>query len=404
MVTTRKRQRESVCKDGDGDGDDSHTDKRYILDEGPSVRPQHTNNSTDIMESGLVENPAEQNETSEATTEDVMEDVSDLYLSDVHLAPENGSVDGKWRWWILTTKELKDSNNNENKNDSMDGNENNTIQWTGTTQSIAPSKQDISEQESISDANRPIVLRFRFGTDLETLVREQVWAGALLLADYLVEYHTALFTKESKATVLELGAGTGLCSILLHRLGVDRVFCTDANPQVLRNCQYNIEYNCSTNGDSNGVVVRNLDWLQAPDWLTNSETKPLNDPEMRDFEWTEQDIACVTSATQVFVAADVIYDDTATAAFLDIASQLLRPSLLFKSSDRVLYVASEKRINFSLDELRVTAVAHDHFFRELRKYPCLQVDTDIDIEAIPQRFSYTRSDNLVLWKITWNDK
>jgi hypothetical protein len=55
---------------------------------------------------------------------------------------------------------------------------------------------------------------------------EQVWLGALLLAEFLMQRHATLFTAGNNEAALELGAGTGLCSLILHRLGVGRVFCT----------------------------------------------------------------------------------------------------------------------------------------------------------------------------------
>ncbi|RKP25951.1 hypothetical protein SYNPS1DRAFT_22183 [Syncephalis pseudoplumigaleata] len=238
-----------------------------------------------------------------------------------------------------------------------------------------------------------MVVRFRFGTDLAS-VGEQVWTGALLLADYLIAHHAALFGRQPSATVLELGAGTGLCN---------------GQQQVLRNCEYNMRCNRLSETKDGGVFVRHLDWQHPPAWLREHDRQRASVPASEEaasmFEWRAADIARVTSDVQIFVAADVIYDNDATSAFLGIVHELLRPSPLFQCSERILYMASEKRINFSLEELRATAVAHDHFFRELRHYPHLQVETDllpVD-RTLPRRFPYTRNDNLVLWRVRWRE-
>jgi hypothetical protein len=77
-----------------------------------------------------------------------------------------------------------------------------------------------------------------------------------------------------------------------------------------------------------------------------------------DFAWKPSDRECVESKARVLIAADgqysaklqvipvnfgvVIYDNTATSAFLAAAAQLLQP-LPYRCPNRVLYVASERR-------------------------------------------------------------
>lgn len=53
-------------------------------------------------------------------------------------------------------------------------------------------------------------------------VGQQVWRGALLMADYVV--HNREQFKGS--TVLEVGAGVGVVSILASLFGAECVFCT----------------------------------------------------------------------------------------------------------------------------------------------------------------------------------
>lgn len=57
-------------------------------------------------------------------------------------------------------------------------------------------------------------------TTLEN-VGQQVWRGALLMGDYLLSNLSRL----TGATILELGAGTGLVSVIAAMSGA-HVFCT----------------------------------------------------------------------------------------------------------------------------------------------------------------------------------
>ena len=57
--------------------------------------------------------------------------------------------------------------------------------------------------------------------------------------------------------VLELGCGTGLCSIAAHRLGAKSVVATDGNPRVLELADANIQQNCYSiiDGDGDGAIA-----------------------------------------------------------------------------------------------------------------------------------------------------
>eukprot|EP00966_Prymnesium_polylepis_P009829 226408-Prymnesium_polylepis.1 len=58
------------------------------------------------------------------------------------------------------------------------------------------------------------------------------------------------------ATVLDLGAGCGLTSIVAALAGARAVYCTDAHCASLTNAQHNAE----ANGVGRAVRVRRLDW------------------------------------------------------------------------------------------------------------------------------------------------
>ena len=81
----------------------------------------------------------------------------------------------------------------------------------------------------------------------------QVWRGALLLCDYLLARPALV----SGATILELGAGCGLCGLLAAGTA-RRVFVTDNAEGVLANAQANVELN----GVEAVARVRMLDWAE----------------------------------------------------------------------------------------------------------------------------------------------
>nr|XP_058894414.1 methyltransferase-like protein 22 isoform X2 [Kogia breviceps]XP_058894415.1 methyltransferase-like protein 22 isoform X2 [Kogia breviceps] len=82
-----------------------------------------------------------------------------------------------------------------------------------------------------------IKIEHTMATPLED-VGKQVWRGALLLADYILSQRD-LFQGR---TVLELGAGTGLASILAATVA-QTVYCTDVGADLLAMCQRNIALN-----------------------------------------------------------------------------------------------------------------------------------------------------------------
>eukprot|EP01083_Nonionella_stella_P134195 408294_1 len=104
-------------------------------------------------------------------------------------------------------------------------------------------------------------------------VGTQLWRAAFVLTDLLVSMRACI----SGATVLELGCGVGLDSVVAARLGAGTVFATDGPLDVLNLCARNVRMNakCSDDSDmskptkitnipieSSWVRVRQLDWTR----------------------------------------------------------------------------------------------------------------------------------------------
>jgi predicted nicotinamide N-methyase len=77
-----------------------------------------------------------------------------------------------------------------------------------------------------------------------------LWQGTERLSHYLVQHANLVQAK----SVLEVGAGTGLCGIVAHLLGASRVLVTDGDSTVLPNLRRNVE------PYSNAIKCRQLIW------------------------------------------------------------------------------------------------------------------------------------------------
>lgn len=186
---------------------------------------------------------------------------------------------------------------------------------------------------------------------LATLLNDvglQVWPGALLLADYLLDQRSY-----DGCTAVELGAGPGLAGIALARQAA-QVFLTDVGAEVLCNCRKNVDANAASFKHGPQVAqVRQLDWLE-PLPQSCPQSSAGDDPSI-DFSWCKEDVQALQHA-QVFLAADCIYDNDLSEAFMRTAAQLLRGA---PSSN--LLLALERRFNFTLRDMDVAAPAYDYW-------------------------------------------
>ena len=226
-----------------------------------------------------------------------------------------------------------------------------------------------------------IHLRHALETHLSN-VGLQVWRGALLLADFLVDQRTELV---EGATVLELGAGCGLCGVLAARLGAGCVYITDVGNTVLSNLAANVLANsldCAT------TATRRFDWQDAwqPElWPVGA----LDDP----FAWQASDENKLQRCTLIIVA-DCVYDDVATDALVARLVDLL--AYLPLSAEAL--VAVERRVNFCIDSLSVRAPALDHFLAGAVREGLHA--TPLDCGSIHQAFEYERVGELELYRVT----
>jgi len=248
-------------------------------------------------------------------------------------------------------------------------------------------------------ADEVITIIHRLDTPLKS-VGMQVWRGALVLGDYLL--HNQYLFKDCVG--LELGAGSGFAGMILSRVA-KRCFITDYDSEILQNCNRNVKVNSHLFYHDSVVKVRRFDWLDPLQKLIFCDIDKYKEitsqkNKMTEFDWTEEDLQELQQVS-IVLAADVIYSPELSDAFLD------RLRYILKNNCKCL-LSIEKRINFTVDELSVTAPAYDYLMQFLKV-----VDTDhtqtnnnamFNAKKIPICFpkylDYDRVGELEIWEIT----
>ncbi|XP_040448277.1 methyltransferase-like protein 22 isoform X1 [Falco naumanni] len=246
-------------------------------------------------------------------------------------------------------------------------------------------REDAFEDEEECTCSDIVKIEHTMATPLED-VGKQVWRAAFLLADYI------LFKRDTFrcCSVLELGGGTGITSIIMGMVA-KRVYCTDVGEDLLAMCEQNVVLNKHLMELGRGEVkVKKLDWLKE---------EFCTDPEAL-YSWSEEEIADLHEHCTVIMAADVFYDDGLTDALF---RTLYRVTHNLRNSCTV-YLALEKRLNFTLRHMDVTCEAYSHFRNTLNDLENLQ-DRKIKYTVEPikadfcQFLIYERIEQLELWKI-----
>lgn len=227
------------------------------------------------------------------------------------------------------------------------------------------------------EAEREEVVRVEhlLATPLQEVGR-QVWRGSLLLADYILHHHSHLKDKR----ILEVGAGTGIASIVAAFCGA-RVTATDIpNDGILEQIRRNVARNSHLIPPAGSVRVASLDFA--------------NDTSMIDDEHFD-----------LMLAGDVIYDDDITLNFVRFIERVAAIST-FKDTSVSIVISMEKRYVFTLSDLDTVAPAFDFFLEELEQLRQRQSRMSLEfLEAdFPQYFCYERSAEMVLLMLSFGKK
>jgi len=194
----------------------------------------------------------------------------------------------------------------------------------------------------------------------------QVWRGALVVCDWLLEEDAKRPWRG--ATIAELGGGGGAASVLAAALGAN-VLCTDGCGAAVALADKNAVRNAAVIEAAGGRLVAEL-----MDWRA----------------YADADGDDALGAADVILAADCIYDDAATGALFDALARAfrLRPGCY-------AVVALEKRFNFEAESLSVVAHGYRTFRKALAGFDAVQLPLP------PRAVDYDRCDTnaLELWRL-----
>ncbi|XP_022222317.2 methyltransferase-like protein 22 [Drosophila obscura] len=241
-----------------------------------------------------------------------------------------------------------------------------------TLDRIGPTSVDKDGELDVPRPRRGVIeLEHSVATELK-LVGLQVWRGALLLADYLFSQREQL----ANQTIMELGAGVGLTSIAAAIHNAGQVYCTDVDLGcILKLIRGNVQRNASLL--SGQVSVLEFNFL-----IPRAEQAP--------------ELLSAIDASDVILAADVIYDDTLTDALVAVVDQILargRPT----GRPKTIYMALEKRVVFTFEDCDSVAPMYEYFLKQTVHKPWKLEHLPLDF---PQYFDYDRCRQLILMRIT----
>lgn len=185
-----------------------------------------------------------------------------------------------------------------------------------------------------------------------------------MLADWLLQNRGEVREK----SVLEVGAGTGLASLIAARCGAS-VLATDLKDQVVLDLlQRNVTRNTSLADGK--VSVMPLDFNDDLTQVTGLEKVDL------------------------VLAGDVIYDDTITDSFVKFLLRLRHQS----SRPLKALVTLERRVVFTVADLEERCPAFEHLMSRLEEEKERVVVKELGIDW-EQNLCYERSNELVLLQI-----
>ena len=160
---------------------------------------------------------------------------------------------------------------------------------------------------------------FCLGTGLIT------WDSSVILAKYL-EFNPSIVQGKS---VLELGAGTGVCGISAAYLGADSVILTDLE-YVLNNLQNNVEINFPRHPHTDETSMRQIH-ARLLEWGNNSTYIFPNQSNMSAMSSSIQS----DNNWDIILGADIVWLENLVPLLIHALKSLVSKSTLFILSYRV---------------------------------------------------------------------
>ncbi|KAG0001020.1 Methyltransferase-like protein 22 [Entomortierella chlamydospora] len=362
-------------RESDSDHNSNNTTKRLRLHSPSSDSDlQQLNHPDDLLESeSNTEFYHDTNSDPEPQSDIESSNVDDLVLSEVHIHPANGRVDGQTRTSIFHVG----------------------------SRSLIQIETSIDAPKVTKDLpwDYAVEIQHAMGTTLRG-VGSQVWMGCFLLVDWMISIREQL----TGNVALELGGGTGLASIAVClATPVEKVFCTDYDVTVLSNCERNIALNhhLQDSKSQDTLVLNKRIFPRRYNWLFDDPMDSVSSSQEK-FDWNALEIEEWKNKGAFIFAADVVYDDSLTDALITCLEKLLVVPLpkdhQFHKRGRVAYVTMEKRFNFSLDQLSVVAQAFDYFVKKMAESTLIEAHR-VDCSQLAQHCDYERSKDLELFSV-----
>lgn len=132
-----------------------------------------------------------------------------------------------------------------------------------------------------------------------------LWRASNILCEYLLKHSRRMIQHKS---VLELGAGLGICGILAHKLDASVVVLTDGDTNTLQALRQNVALNTESNVPSSRIQCKQLRWGKHLDEFASS--------------------SCI-SKYQVIIGSDVVYAQDQLEPLFNTVSTLLDPKGTF---------------------------------------------------------------------------
>jgi hypothetical protein len=178
----------------------------------------------------------------------------------------------------------------------------------------------------------------------------QTWGSAILLGRRMARYPDQFglfdsYGSEDGIRILELGAGTGLLSILCRKLldlkaatdstssprtlnngregGKGLIVATDFLPEVIDNLKTCVNLNFPSSETGTGIEIAKLDWTTFPTYMASRSQSP-GDMGGRREDGEEETSQFMDKPFDLILASDCVYDETHAKMLREVVSWTLR--------------------------------------------------------------------------------
>jgi predicted nicotinamide N-methyase len=319
----------------------------------------------------------------------------DFYLSDIHVENENNLKDEvsqiyKTRIEFSFPFLINEKNIINSENDILFDEDGDLI-----IQRESKSNKLLNKQVVYIDHHRQ--------TKLDD-VGLQLWRATFYLTDYLM-YLNLIEDKLhsfSNQIIVDLGTGLGFTSFICTLFNPKRVYSTD-----LKRCLELAEKNWISNKSIfDEISNKNIDciYFKEIDWFNHENLFKSNSSHHK-FLLNEEDFDFIREAS-IFIAADVIYDDSITSGLMNTLYKLMTSG---KHTKKICIISNEQRINFNTEYLTSTDTAYDYFkeclndlngyIDEENKYKFEIENVKFDDDLPKYVINYKRNNYLYIWII-----